>query len=263
MIIMVSQMKFYTCEEKMFVKSDNSKFQLHTHQEYEILMFFEGDSKYIIEDKTYTLEKDDVIIIRKNEMHRIFHNSPSRYHRIIIMVSPQFFKDKGCMEYENVFLESMKHTGNKINGHDVHTSGLYDAVMRLKKYSDNFKNLRTPLTDSILIEILYIINKTVSFSKAETKKKPIDNVISYINENYTQKITLDTLSEKFFISKYHLCRIFKEATGITILEYLRSKRMIYANELIENGYNMTEAANLSGFCDYSSFYRAKHKKSTP
>lgn len=180
------------------------------------------------------------------------------------MVTPQFFKDKNCPEYESVFMESMRHTGNKISSHNVHASGLYNAVMRLKKYSDDFKNLHTPLADSILIEILYIINKTVAFANPEIKKKPIDNIISYINENYTKKITLDILSEKFYISKYHLCRIFKETTGLTVLEYIRRKRILYANELINSGYSMNEASFLSGFNDYSSYYRtkksAKYKK---
>lgn len=253
-------MNTYDCNEWQTEQSDNSHFRLHSHDEYEIFMFIEGDSRYIVEDKVYTLEPGDVLIIRKHEMHRIFHNSQTKYDRFVIMVSPQFFIEKNCIEYEEAFLENMKHKGNKIDSRTVYSSGLYDAIMRLKKYSHDFTCCYSPVTDSVIVEILYIINKTVSFSNPDLKNSQVMNVISYINSNYTQEISLDSLAEKFFISKYHLCRIFREATGHTIHSYIRSKRLIYASELIKNGKNMTEAAMLSGFKNYSSFYRAYHSE---
>ena len=49
-----------------FYVPSNSNYQLHRHEEYEIYMFLEGDSKYVVEDKTYPLKPDDIIIIKKN-----------------------------------------------------------------------------------------------------------------------------------------------------------------------------------------------------
>lgn len=253
-------MDTYTLSEYKIEQADNSLFALHSHDEYEILIFLKGDSHYIIEDKTYLLEAGDVIIIRKHEMHRIYHNSNSEYHRIVIMVSPEFFKSRNCSEYENAFLNPLTKKGNKINSEIVHSSGLHDAIVRLKKYSDNFKNTSSPVVDSVIVEILYIINSIVSFTKADVVNKQLKPVISYINNNFTEEITLDTLSEKFFISKFHLCRIFREATGLTIQGYVKSKRLLYAKELIQNGMNMTEAAMCAGFNNYSSFYRAYKSK---
>ena len=53
-----------------------------------------------------------------------------------------------------------------------------------------------------------------------------------------------------------MCRQFRKITGHTILSYIRNKRLIYANELIEKGYNKSEAALIAGFGDYTSYYRA-------
>lgn len=254
-------MKLYSCEETIR-ESNNSHYHLHTHNEYEIFMFLEGDSKYVIEDNTYPLKKDDIIIIRKNKMHRIFHNTSSIYHRIVLMISPEFFKAKNCREYEDVFLDASNDKGSKIDAEAVHESGLFDAIERLKKYSDNFKNLYTPLCDAVITEILYIINKAVSFSAPERGNHHINKIISHINSSFTQKITLDELSEKFFISKYHLCRLFKQSTGLTVHDYIKNKRILLAEELISKGHSMTEAAALSGFSDYAAFYRAKKSKTT-
>lgn len=247
---------YYYCDDYTEQSADTSQYSLHSHNEYEIYMYLGGDSRYIIEDKVYPLEKDDVIIVRKHEMHRIFHNSPARYRRIVLMVSPRFFEEKNCPEYENAFLDNMKSAGNKIDSRTAHASGLYDAIMRFKKYTDSFTELYNPVAESMVVEILYIINQLVSFTSPEVNNSQIMNVISYLNCNFTQKITLDLLEKEFFISKFHLCRLFREMTGHTVQGYIRNKRLIYANELIKNGYNKSEAATLAGFNDYSSYYRA-------
>lgn len=250
----------YSADDSTVSVPSNEHFYLHTHVNYEIFFFLEGDSKYIVEEKQYDLSPGDMIIIRKNEMHRIFHNSNKKYHRIIFMVTPGFFAKSGCEDYESAFTHTDSKLGNKINAQEVHSSGLYDAIMRLKKYSNDFKDLHTPITDSIMIEILYIISHISMFDKAENSNKVIKKIIDYINNHYTEKITLDILCDKFFVSKYYLCHIFKEATGLTVHEYIKQKRLTLAKEFVSDGKTLTEAALLSGFTDYSSFYRAYTKE---
>ena len=249
--------------DEIFMKSaKNTNFRLHNHDRYEIYLFLEGDSKYIVEENVYNLEPYDMIIIRKHEMHRVYHNSNAKYRRFVLMISPDYFKD--CPEYEEVFLKSSAGRGNKINSDVVRSSGIYDAVMRLKKYSDGYSLSESPVIKGTITEILYILNSISHFSVGDNSNNQLKEVISYINNNYTDEITLDILEEKFYISKYHLCRIFKEATGLTVQNYIRQKRLTYVSELKRQGKNLTEAATLAGFNDYSSFYRAyknKYKKS--
>ena len=98
------------------------------------------------------------------------------------------------------------------------------------------------------------------FENADTTNKTLKKIINYINNHFTEEITLDTLCENFFLSKYHLCHIFKEATGITVLEYVRQKRLTFADALTKDGKTLTEGALAAGFGDYSSFYRAYVKR---
>lgn len=242
--------------------SNNDNFKLHSHDEYEILLFIRGDSYFVVEDKIYSLEPGDVIIVRKHEMHRVYHNSTGEYHRFCCMVSPCFFKDKSCPEYEDVFRNPFDKRGNKISSDIVHSSGLYDAITRLGKYSDSFTNNHTPITDSIIIEILHILHNIRSFTNADEVNKQIKPVLGYINNHFTNDISLDFLSDKFYLSKFYMCRLFKEATGHTIHGYIRNKRLIYAGELIKDGMNMTDAAMKAGFNNYSSFYQAMKKHQT-
>ncbi len=234
----------------------NDDFYLHEHSEYEIYMFLEGDSKYIVENKNYSLTSGDIIIIRKHEMHRVFHNSPAKYSRFVLSVSPDFFKT--CPEYEKAFLKS--DTGNKISSETVHSSGIYDAISRLLKYAEESGSIHSPAACAVVTEILYLINRVSSFETPYFTNSTLKEVIGYINNNFTGEITLDLLCDKFFISKYHLCRIFKAATGLTVQEYIRDKRLILASEIKKEGKTLSEAASGAGFSSYSSFYRFYVKK---
>jgi len=234
----------------------NEHFYLHFHDNYEIFMFLEGDSKYVVEENTHSLKPDDIIVIRKHQMHRIYHNSPTKYHRIILNIHPDFFKEENCEKYEHHFIYPENYIGNKIDAETVHESGLYDAIMRLKKYSEDFSNRNTPIVRSTIVEILYLISNIKSYSKDKTTNPQLQAIIQYINQNFTKHITLDLLEKEFFISKYHLCHIFSRATGITVHQYITNKRFTYVSELVKKGKTITEAAVEAGFNNYSTFYRA-------
>lgn len=139
----------------------------------------------------------------------------------------------------------------------MRSSGLYDAFLRYKKYSEDYTlSPSLPVLKSIIVEILYLINKTTGFSASDLTNSPIKPVLLYLNNNYAEDITLDMLEEKFYLSKYYLCRTFHKATGLTIHEYIRRKRLTRVRELRSEGLSIGEAATQSGFRSYSSFYRA-------
>lgn len=243
--------------EGVLENPSNEYFQLHIHQNYEILLFLEGDTKYIIEENTYTLEPGDVVVIRKNQMHRAYHSSPTKYDRIVLNVPHEFFEENDCEEYEEQFINEAAWFGDKIDAETVKSSGLYDAFMRARKYSGGFdKNVHSPVIRAIIIEILHILNNIKSYSEADKTDGTLKNVIKYLNDNFTQNISLNELEEKFFISKYHLCHIFPKATGITVHQYITNKRMAFAEDMIKAGKAIGEAATAAGFNSYSSFYRA-------
>ena len=236
----------------------NAHFRLHNHDDYEIYMFFEGDAKYVVEEKNYSLEPGDIIVIRKHQMHRVFHSSAIPYHRFVLMVSPDFFVENNCSEYEEQFINPLAGADNKISAEIVHSSGLYDAFMRIKKYSDDFNKPDTPVVRAAVVEFLYLINNIRSFSVPDTPNIQLKSVITYINNRFMENISLDELEKRFYISKYHLCRIFRNATGLTVHQYITRKRLTMVRELVQSGKNYSEAAVTAGFGDYSSFYRA-HK----
>lgn len=237
----------------------NEHFHLHTHDSYEILLFLEGDSKFIIEGRDYFLESGDVIIVRKQEMHRIFHNSNARYHRIVLFTTPQFFINHDCKDYEKQFLNTHMNIDNRIKSDYVRSCGLFDAFMRLKKYSHNFTIDNEPIVNAIVLEILFLINRTGHFASYNTPGNQVEQIISYINNHFTEDLDLEFLTKHFYISKSYLCKIFHKSTGLTIHNYISNKRISKVRELHQAGKSISDAAILSGFKDYTSFYRTYRK----
>lgn len=247
----------YAISESYTAAPTNAHFELHNHNEYEILLFLEGDAHYVVEDKIYTLEPGNLIIIRKHEFHRIHHNSCAPYRRVVLMVFPEFFRQNACPDYEAQFLNASLGTGHKISAEDARSSGLYDAFFRYKKYSEDYSlPPDAPVLKSLVIEILYLLNQIRHFSSSDLSMGPIKSVILYLNNHYTDDITLDILQQRFYISKYYLCREFHKVTGLTVHEYIRGKRLTKVRELKAQGMPIGDAALEAGFHDYSSFYRA-------
>ena len=251
--------KLYTIEKAITPYVTNEKFRLHNHDFYELLLFLKGDSSYIIEGNTYKLEPYDLIIQRKHEMHRVFHHSNATYERIVLCVFPEYFSTNNCKELEEEFLKKTNGEMNKIDAEICISSGLYDAFLRLQKYSNNYEDIYSPVANAVITEIFYLLNNAKLYSKDDNTNILLKSVISAINNNYTQEFSLDELAEQFYISKYHLCRIFKKGTGITIHNYITNKRIMRVKELKAEGYSIGDAAMLAGFGNYSSFYRAYQK----
>ena len=84
-------------------------------------------------------------------------------------------------------------------------------------------------------------------------------ILRYINEHLTERLTLEELADKFYMSKNHLTAIFKRAAGTTVARYILYKRMTIARKELAEGTPAAEAAIKAGFGDYSSFFRAYRK----
>ena len=89
----------------------------------------------------------------------------------------------------------------------------------------------------------------------------IDEIIEYVENNYSDNITLEDLSEKYYISNSYLSKIFKSKTGYTFKKYLYTVRINNAKEIFKasGGESINEVSYRTGFSDLSYFYKVFHK----
>lgn len=81
-------------------------------------------------------------------------------------------------------------------------------------------------------------------------------VKSYIDNNYMNTITLESLSHQFHLDKFYLTKLFKSTYGISAIAYHHSVRFYHAKRMLQEGYNVTETSSLLGFDSIYSFSRA-------
>ncbi len=236
-----------------------SEFPLHNHSGDELYLYINGNCEYIVEGVTYPLSPFDLIIISRSEMHRVRHKAMSPYERMVLSVKPEFYAKAGCPEYEKVFTEKKIGKNSKIGYRQLEQSGLKDAFLRFDKYHKEAPRAAA-LLQGILIEILHILSSIDILDDDSDENPLIAGITEYLTENLSSPLSLDDIADKFYISKYHLCRIFKATTGLTVNGYITHKRLMRVKELHADGMKLNPASIEAGFPEYSAFYRAYVKE---
>lgn len=234
-------------------KPNQIDFKLHNHDDiYEIVLLLSGDCEFYVEGNTYAMKPHDIIITRPFELHHITCLTEKPYERILLFIKTDYFEKYSCQNYLEVFRNRPLGIGNLIAA-EVAGTKLIPCIQRLSDYADA-KEYK--VAEHALFEFLYLLNRTKNEAlDFYTKDERIRNVILYINEHLSEEINLDTLAAKFYTSKYHLCRVFKQSTGYTITQYANYKRIMVARELHKSGMTLLQASLEAGFNSYPHFYR--------
>lgn len=239
-------------------KPKQNDFYMHMHDFYELYYFVSGSGTFIVEGTEYKLESGDIVILNSNEAHYFRIDNDAPYIRLTINFQKSLFDSLDTDNYLfKAFDNREKGQMNLYKAVDFESP--YHIVL-MNNLISKTENKRLQTISNLLL-LLYEI--ATAFEKKEVepiKDTLVRNIIKYININLFQSISLDNLCDEFHISKAHLCRIFKNATGTTVNDYIITKRLIFANELIASGYQATKAYLLSGFNDYTTFYKAYKKR---
>ena len=233
-------------------------FVYHHHDMYEILILIKGNAVHLVEGNYYDMPPYSLFFVRDNEFHQLFPDLNKPYERIVLAISKEFFKKYNCEQFKAIFENRKLGEGNLIKTERLLNSGIIECTERIEKYAQSDDEF---MVNNAIIEFLYLLNSAGSSKMIpENNKTEIKPVIDYINENFINNISLDELSEAFFVSKPHLCRKFKKATGMTINAYISHKRFLNIKALCDIGYTISEAATSSGYNSYANFYKAYVKE---
>ena len=140
---------------------------------------------------------------------------------------------------------------------------LKDKLERLLDVNTHADLMAEISSSRLIMDILSILLQDVTNSKEEQTpaRQKMLQIRLYLDEHYTDKFSLDQLSEHFFISKYHLSREFKNHFGITPNHYVISKRITLVKKLLRfSDFTLEDIAAKPGFYD-TSYLNKQFKKS--
>lgn len=238
----------------------------HIHDFYELFYFVSGDLTYYIEGQAYKLYPNDLIITNSKELHRIVFNSASRYERKYIHFQPEYISSYQTDEYNMLsYIENRKLGNfNRIPAKNVIEDGIFELWNHIDETSQENSPESKIMVKTYFIQMLIAINKVLSkynqsYISNHKYSQKIVSILDFINKNLSEKITLNILEDRFYVSKYYLCHVFKKNTGFTVMEYVTYKRVMKAIELLISGNPALDVAHTVGFGDYSTFYKAFKK----
>ena len=237
---------------------ESKTYQLHCHNLYEIYFFIRGEGSFIIEGNRYELKRNNMLIMRPSEFHCFKFDKPLGYERCALHFnSEELFECLSDKTLLSPFLDHEPGKNNLIIPREE--DGILDIINRMDECSNltlEECKLKTQfILGELLTTILSISRRSLFAPNYDSSNTLANSLLEYINSNITLHITLDDLANKFYMSKYYLSHIFKKYTGVSILEYILRKKVLFATQLIENGKKSFEVAEQCGFGDYSTFYR--------
>lgn len=232
------------------------------HSFYEINYFISGKIRRFVEGREYPSNKGDLLFINDRELHRIGSVSDLPYERIVIHFDKRILSGIDTEGYNVLdFIDNRKAgIGNMITCDDINKTGIISLFSKIEEYKKKNTSDSPLLIKITFLNILAKINALYNKNKGIINT-PIHNdervskILDYIHENLERKLTLEKISSEFNINKYHLCHLFKKATGFTLIEYITNKRIYRTKEYLLKGLPVIESCYKAGFSDYSNFYR--------
>lgn len=237
----------------------------HYHDFCKLLLLRSGTGSYSVEGQRYHLIPGDLVLLGSQVIHRPEFEPDMPYDRTIIYLSPAFLQAHSAPDcaLEDCFLSTGGHV---LRPDDATGKKLLALVNHLEQELSGHCYGRTIMSSVVLVSLLVEIGRALQGQQSQLPKpiqpqnQHILDILHYLDAHLTEDISIDDLAERFFLSKYHMMRLFRRETGDSIHGYLSDRRLFYAKDLMSQGMSATEACFRSGWRSYSSFTRAYGKR---
>lgn len=228
--------------------SPTEEYSKHIHYFYEIIFFVKGNVTYTVESETRKLADGDIVVIPSGRYHFAEVDLSIPYERYVLKfpesVIPECVKD--ALADRSSFYCNCKKFGGMFSQFD----GYIDLYSKDELYS---------LFLCDVAKLMIMLCHEDATGNDGKYNEFIKSIIDYVDANITEPITMQTLADEFMYSKSFISIEFKKYMKIPIMQYVRSKKIMAAHQMILSGVKKSEVAEKFNFETYSTFYRAYKK----
>ena len=241
------------------------KTEYHCHDFFELYIHTHGGPYFGLDNNMYTLKPDQLFIIPPFCMHGLSAAAGIRdYRRGYVNVSPDMLRTLGCGQID---LESFfrSYTSQGQYTFQLSPEDAEECIELMKK-------LATPQLNDVLDDFRkcgYLIEFLCKVCRAMRQAHPvtsnvfpnsiIQEVLAYINSNYTQPLKTEQLAKRFGISVSYLSHEFQKFTNRSVYDYILYRRVMLARQMMLTDQSLNAIAYQCGFNDYSNFLRTFRK----
>ena len=239
----------------------DTKVDYHYHEFCKLLFLVSGKGNYVVDGHRYLLQPGDVVLVGSRSVHCPELEADTPYERVILYISPEFLQQQSTPDGDlhSCFAGAFGHV---LRLKEKERQQLFAQLTRLEEALNSREFGGSVLSQALLLRLLVQIGRfqrqtDIQHPKpAAPQNSRVLEIMGYMDAHLAEDLNVDLLAERFYGSKYHMMRLFRQETGFTVHTYLLQRRLFFARELIEKGMRATEACYRSGFRSYSSFTRA-------
>jgi AraC-like DNA-binding protein len=247
--------------------------QYHTHPHYEVYYFHGGKANYLINDKIYVLEPGDMFLMHGMTLHKAHVDPAFAYHRTTIHLDPGYFQQHIQPGFTDDLLAPFSKLQNvrlQLRGEakaEAEESLAFMNELYARGTPHSYQRFQARLLDFfIFLGELCDQPLKAKNSYPSSKEEHVQAIISFLENQYHEEITLEDIGDRLHLSKFYLAKTFKQVTGMTIFQYLMHRRVYQAKlRLIQSQSSITETGYDVGFKHPSHFSRVfkEHTGMTP
>jgi len=240
--------------------------EYHCHDFYEIYLHVHGGQYFGLDNALYLLKPNQLFIIPPFSMHGLSSVSVlSNYERGYLNISPEMLKTLGCGQIDlDRFFRTYTSKGQHTFQLSVREAEECAAWLRqLQSAGPAADPLEQFSNCGVLIRFLNTVCHGIRQSQAAAgsviSNSIIQDVLTYINSNYTQPLKMDQLAKQFGVSVSYLSHEFAKFTNRSVYDYILYRRVMLARQMMQTDQSLNAIAYQCGFNDYSNFLRMFNK----
>lgn len=243
------------------VTTSNQGTFYHRHNAYEIYLFLRGNIHFYVENQCYRLRPGDLIILTPEEMHRSYNLDHSEYERITINLHKSYLNRLStpatnlshCFDYRPKGKSNIVHLDDERMRQFLDYTGMLEQLIHSGAYG---ADVSINATVSQLMVLINTVFQSTTFHADDIMPELVRKTMDYVEAHLQEDISLEQLSETFYLNSTYISRQFKKHTGLTLRSYMLDRRVELAKSCLSEGLSLSEACYQSGFADYSNFIRS-------
>ncbi|WP_029232923.1 AraC family transcriptional regulator [Butyrivibrio sp. VCB2006] len=244
----------------------------HAHDYYECYLFLEGNVTMEIEQPDGKVLQNkmtpgDLMIVPPGiSHHALMHESDEYYRRFVFWISRDCCNSLMNESVDYMYLMQRAEAFKKYIYH-LPPSQFHQVESKFLRLLEETKGERyasAAFRHLCLCDLILTINRVIydeDHQHAGSDELTLfQNILSYVESNLEETLSLDDVAAQFFVSKYYVAHLFKDTLGISLHQYIIKKRLSECRDAIISGSSITGTYERFGFRDYSSFFKAFKKE---
>lgn len=243
----------------------------HWHEEIEVIIVLYGSCDYRINLDSFVINKGDILIIDSQSLHSLTY-IPSKN-----MTWASFVFNINMLKSSNTDGALLKYIAPLLNHEHQLPIILKDNIDCYSKIFDVIEDIIYCYYEkdiayelelkSLLFKFFSLLYKNDLIKKHQSKNNITFNttnkiklVLNYINDNYSEDISINTLAELCDYSEYHFMRFFKKHIGLTCIQYINNLRLEKSSILLTSTNNAIMDISLEVGFDNLSYFNKLFKR---